>query len=130
MRQGNEHISRVSGSVEVTEKSVSPNHFLKAGLSLNCLNNLVWSARSSTNTGYSALSCSMQAFCVSDCFMMEERPIALNIRNFSYDLHADAARIAYRNHTTIRDVVIAAVREYVDKRLDRDVTRHIDKSAS
>jgi hypothetical protein len=62
--------------------------------------------------------------------VMEERPIVLNIRNFPYDLHADAARIAHRNHTTLRDVVIAAVREYVDKRLDCDVTRNIDKSAS
>ena len=29
-------------------KLVSPSHFLKAGLSLNCLNSSVWSASSST----------------------------------------------------------------------------------
>ena len=61
---------------------------------------------------------------------MEERPIVLNIRNFPYGLHADTARMAHCNHTTLRDVVIAAVRKYVDKRIDRDVTRNIDKSAS
>ncbi len=57
------------GGLYVAKKIVSPSHLLKAGLSLNCLKSSVWSVSSSTITRFRALSCSMRAFYLSECFI-------------------------------------------------------------